>query len=75
MSRLPPPLVSSEDVRGCFQLSSGGYDQRTGVYMLLGHVGCSWEHTLKNVHNQQTFKGYSWDSLNRKGVYPLNSNS
>eukprot|EP00975_Prorocentrum_lima_P026887 5655905-Prorocentrum_lima.AAC.1 len=53
MSMLPPPLASTEEVRSHFQLSSGGYDQRTGVYMLTGHVKCSWEHTLKNAHNQQ----------------------
>eukprot|EP00975_Prorocentrum_lima_P049722 10407028-Prorocentrum_lima.AAC.1 len=75
MSRLPPPIVSLGDVEGRFWPSSRGYDQRTGVYMLLGHVRCSWEHTLKNAHNRQTIKGCPWDSLNLKGVYPLNSNS
>eukprot|EP00975_Prorocentrum_lima_P056564 11861138-Prorocentrum_lima.AAC.1 len=41
--------------------------------MLAGHVKCNWEETLKSAHNQAEFKGYSMDSLLRKGVYPLSS--
>eukprot|EP00975_Prorocentrum_lima_P069347 12925843-Prorocentrum_lima.AAC.1 len=52
MSRLPPPIASLKDVRSYLQITSYGYDQRTGVYMLAGHVKCLWEETLKNAHNQ-----------------------
>eukprot|EP00975_Prorocentrum_lima_P026588 5591262-Prorocentrum_lima.AAC.1 len=58
MSMLPPPEVESY-----MPFSPYGYDQRTGVYMLAGHVKCNWEETLKNAHNQAEFKGYSMDSL------------
>eukprot|EP00975_Prorocentrum_lima_P003588 784816-Prorocentrum_lima.AAC.1 len=37
MSMLPPPIASTKEVRSHFQINSGGYDQRTGVYMLTGH--------------------------------------
>eukprot|EP00975_Prorocentrum_lima_P004501 975498-Prorocentrum_lima.AAC.1 len=41
--------------------------------MLAGHVSCNWEHTLKNAHNREEFRGYSMGSLLLKGVYPLTS--
>eukprot|EP00975_Prorocentrum_lima_P010673 2266955-Prorocentrum_lima.AAC.1 len=41
----------------------------------MGHNWCNWQHTLKNAYTRQTFKEESWNTLDRKGAYPLNSNS
>eukprot|EP00975_Prorocentrum_lima_P028332 5955174-Prorocentrum_lima.AAC.1 len=56
MLMLPPPTASVEAVRSYLQKNLGGCDQHAGVFLLAGHVKCSWEETLKNSYNQREFK-------------------
>eukprot|EP00975_Prorocentrum_lima_P052483 11001151-Prorocentrum_lima.AAC.1 len=75
MSMLLPLAVSLEDVNSFRQCSPTGHDNHIEVHMSYGHGSCNWEHTLKNAHNQEEFKGYSMESLLRKGVYPIQNRS
>eukprot|EP00975_Prorocentrum_lima_P013965 2968696-Prorocentrum_lima.AAC.1 len=50
-------------------------DKHAGVFLLYGHLKCNWGCTLLNAQNKCNFGKYDVDSLSRKGVYPLNSNS
>eukprot|EP00975_Prorocentrum_lima_P039409 8281712-Prorocentrum_lima.AAC.1 len=73
MAMLPPPITSMEDVRCCIYANPNGYDQRTSVHVIAGHVKCNWEQIFMSAHNREEFEDCFMDSLERKGVYPLNS--